>query len=247
MNEELCGFIIHHREYREHDAILRILCDDGKLYSIVARGIHKIKSKNAPACQIFTSVRMQINFRENATLQSLKTAEIVKSYRAIREDITKQSIASYVCECIDKSKFEENVFQLVKDSLDILETTTYPLRMLCLFQSIMNRMHGIEPYVDGCVRCGATHAYGISLHDGGFVCKHCYQRTNDMQQSIVQLKRFRLLCKANIHHYDILKTYTDFGYDDFEHLYAFFEDYDGIKVNSIQFLRCLHDIEKRSI
>lgn len=250
MNDEFSGIVIDIKDYREHDAIMHVLCDDGNILNVVARGIRKVKSKNAPACQLFTYTRMQLNYRETAAMQSLKTAEILKSYRKIREDLLKQSIASYFCECIDKSGFDEDVYSLLKESLDILETTTHPFRILCLFQAIMNRLHGIEPYVEGCVRCGNQHnIYAISIQDGGFVCKNCYhqehdtQRTASRKKTIAQLKCFRLLCKADMDHYAILQTYPDFTYEDFEQLYAFFEDYAGISVKSIRFLRCLMNLD----
>lgn len=252
MNDEFSGIVIDNKEYREHDAILHVLCEDGNILHIAARGIQKVKSKNAPACQLFTYTRMQLNYRETATMQSLKTAEIIKSYRLIREDLTKQSIASYFCECIDKSGFDVDVYSLLKKSLNILESTSHPLRILCLFQAIMNRMHGIEPFVEGCVRCGNQHnIYAISIQDGGFVCKNCYHleqdihRTKSQKKTIAQLKCFRLLCKADLSHYEILQTYPDFSYEDFEQLYAFFEDYAGIAVKSIHFLRCLMNMEKK--
>jgi len=57
------------------------------------------------------------------------------------------------------------------------------------------------------------------------------------------LKCFRLLCKAEMSHYEILQTYPDFTYEDFEQVYAFFENYAGIALKSIRFLRCLMDME----
>ena len=147
-----------YQEYREHDAILHVLCRKRGIVHVNARGIQKVKSKNAPACQLFTHVRMQLPLQETRSIYTLRSAEIIEGYRHIREDLLKQSIAAYVCECIDASKFEEDVFEVVQTVLDILQETTHPIRILCLFQAIMNRMHGIEPYVDGCVRCGNQKA-----------------------------------------------------------------------------------------
>lgn len=245
MNDQIDGIIVDVREYRENDAMLHVLSEDGQLFSMVARGIQKIKSKNAPACQLFSFSRMQLNVREQVTLQSLRTAEILQSYRSIREDLLKQSIASYFCECIYKSDFEENVFELLKQSLDILKATSHPLCILCLFQSIMNRMHGIESYVDGCVRCGNEHnIYAISMISGGFVCRQCYQAGHDKIKSAQELKRFRLLCKAELQHYEIVKNYTDFSFQDFDELYAFFAEYGGITLKSYKFLRHLSQMEE---
>lgn len=244
MNDEISAIIIDVKDYREHDAILHALCMDGTILHLVARGIKKVNSKNAAACQLFTYAQIQLNYRETAAMQMLKTAIILHSYRVIREDLLKQSIASFVCECIDKSAFDENVFTLLKETLDILAETSHPWHITCLFQAVMNRMHGIEPHVESCVRCGKQQGiYAISIRDGGFVCKRCYRNGQDQHKTIHQLKCFRLLCKADIAHYETLEAHVDATYEDFEQLYAFFEDYAGIYVKSIRFLRCLMHME----
>ena len=222
MKDELEGIIIRYQEYREHDAILHVLCRKRGIVHVNARGIQKVKSKNAPACQLFTHVRMQLPLQETRSIYTLRSAEIIEGYRHIREDLLKQSIAAYVCECIDASKFEEDVFEVVQTVLDILQETTHPIRILCLFQAIMNRMHGIEPYVDG-----------------GFICHSCYRMEQDAMRSKEDLKVFRLLCKAHMEHYDILKSYQAFTYQNFEDLYAFFYEYAGISLKSVKFLKTI--------
>ena len=247
MNDQIEGIVVSVKDYREHDSLLHVLTSEDQMMSIIARGVQKVKSKNAPACQLFTYTRMQLNYREQATMQSLRSAEILESYRKIREDLLKQSIASYFCECIDKSGFELDAFDLLKTSLEILKVTTHPFRILCLFQSLINRMHGIEPYVDGCVRCGTAQGiYGISRNDGGFVCKLCYKRVSDHAKSIEELKRFRLISKAELKHDAILASHAEFTYEDFEELYGFFAEYSGVSLRSIRFLRCLMDMEEKS-
>ena len=72
MNDAFCGIVIEYREYREHDALLSVLRDDGVIIKISAKGIQKVKSKNAPACQLFTYSRWYLNYRETSTMQSLK-------------------------------------------------------------------------------------------------------------------------------------------------------------------------------
>lgn len=245
MNDQLNGIVLSAKEYREHDMLLCVLSEEKGIVRFVARGVRKIKSKNASACLPFTFAQIQLNYQEQRSLQMLRTAEILKSFRFIREDLLKQSIASYFCECIEKSDFDDCVFPLLKESLDILESTTHPMRILCLFQAIMNRMHGIEPFVDGCVRCGRENGiYAISFKDGGFVCKPCYQLHADIQKSTLDLKCFRLLCRAQLQHYGVLKKYSDFTFSNFEDLYGYFQNYAGINVKSIRFLRSLMNLEE---
>ncbi|MEG2507064.1 MAG: DNA repair protein RecO [Longicatena sp.] len=245
MDGQIEGIVIDFKEYREHDALLQVLDREGNIISMVARGIQKVKSKNASACQLFTFARFQLNVHAHSTLQSLRSAEILDSYRSIREDLMKQSIASFFCECIYKSAFDQNVFVLLKTCLERLQTSDHPILVLCLFQSLMNQYHGIEPMVDSCVRCGnSKHIVGISLNSGGFICEECFNRNEDVKKSVAQLKRFRLLCKAKNEHYDILTTCGCFTFSDFEALYQFFEEYAGIALRSIRFLRHLYAMDE---
>ena len=145
---------------------------------------------------------------------------------------------------MDASKFEEDQFEFLYFCLSILEKTNHPMRILCLFQSEMNRMHGIEPYVDGCVRCGSQKGiYGISTLDGGFVCKSCFQTMKDEAKAKEDLTCFRLLCKARLEHYSILESYDVFTFTHFLDLYQFFYEYSGISVRSIKFLKMVAEME----
>lgn len=246
MQEEVCGILVDVQDYREYDALVKVLCEDGTLRTVSARGIRKIASKNAPAIQLFTLARLQLNIQPNATIYSLRRAEIIHSYRLLREDLMKQSIAAYFCECMHRSDLEVDGYILLKQSLDILQDSKYPMQILCLFQAIMNRMHGIEPYVDGCVRCQSVHQIqAISRRDGGFVCHHCLH-AQDHVLSREDLKVFRLLCKADLQHYPLLEKLPPFTSDHFEELYGFFEDYGGISLRSVRFLRTLFAMEKHA-
>ena len=243
MNDVMEGIVIDVRDYRDHDALLTILRNDGAAVSVSAKGIQKVKSKNAPACQLFTKSRFYLNYKETSSIQSLKTAEIIDSFYRLREDLVKQSIATYFCELLLHSHFDmEEGYELLECSLKILQDEKDPIVILCLFQGIINRMHGIEMQCDGCVRCGTQNQiYAISLKDGGFVCKTC-ARAYDKVYPSADLKRFRMLNKAMLMHHSILREQGGFRFDHFEQLYAFFEEYAGISIKSIQFLRILKDM-----
>lgn len=243
MLQEISGIIIHVKEYRESDALLKVLCDNGELLSISAKGVQKMNSKNAPAVQLFTSARLYVDVKNSSAMCSLRKAEILKSFRKIREDLMKQSIASYFCECIYRSDFEFDMYPILIRCMNVLEKTERPISILCLFQSIMNRFHGIEPYVDGCVRCMTPHLIqGITYRDGGFVCTKCL-RADDKIMTKEHLKMFRILCKADIEHADLIDK-LDVTVEVFEDLYHFFEEYSGISLKSVKFLKSLFILEK---
>ena len=238
MNNDIEGIVLQYQPYREHDAIIHVLCKDYGILHIVCKGVQKIKSKNAAAIQPFTYARIFLLEQKRGSLQTLKNAEIIHSFRKIRESLEKTCCATYMCECVDVSHFDFDCFDAMYQVLQILETTKEPLKILCLFQSLMNRMHGIEPYVDGCVRCqSSSHIHAISYTDGGFICTKCMHLEDD-EKTKQQLQVFRLFCKAGLEHYPILdETIHEISIDQFMDLYRFFYDYSGIRVKSIKFLK----------
>ena len=247
MFDVLEGIIIDHRDYREQDALLTLLDIQGRCISISAKGIQKVKSKNAPACQLFSHSRMLLNYQETRDMQSLRTAELLDSFRLIREDLMKQSIASYFCEVMLKSRFDDKeAYVMLYTALQILQDAEDGMTILCLFQALINRMHGVEMVCDHCVRCGTQHAiYAISLRDGGFICRQC-AKSFDKAYHREDLKRFRLLANAQLEHYSIMEDLGGLRYHHFELLYNFFEEYTGLSMKSARFLSILNHMEKNS-
>lgn len=242
MFDEISGIILDVKEYKENDALLQFQCEEGNIYTLIARGIQKMKSKNACACQLFTYSKIQLDIRQNQSLQTLKSAQIIHSFHKIRDHLIKQSFASYMCECILKSNFEKNIFSKLHQSLQILELTSHPYRILCEFQSFINSMHGIEANVDSCIHCNTTtNITGISVLNGGFVCAACCSNTDLVIESAA-LKKFRLLCKAKLAQDNKLKAYQ-FNFQDFNNLYLIFEEYAGLNIKSYSFIKHLTQFE----
>lgn len=244
MNKTIEGIVLSSRDYREHDAILSVLCKEEGLQSFVARGLRKLSSKNVAATQILTHAKFYVDFQEQKTMHSMRTADIIESYRSIREDLEKQAIASILCECIQKAELEEDAFGFLKTSLEYLQHTNQPYALLALYFACINRWCGIEPYVEGCVHCQSTKGIvGISLTQGGFVCHKCPHDPTTQLHTKAELSCFRLLCRAELEHFPILESYTDWTYEHFLMVYRFFQEYSGISIRSARFLSCIQELE----
>lgn len=242
MNDKVEGIVLSIREYRENDMILHVLTKEYGIQSLVARGMKKMQSKNAGVCQLFMHGYFYFNYHENSSMHTMRTADIITSFRELREDLLKQTIASVFCEIIENSN-DIDVYEDLLESLVILKRTKYPFAIAALFVSLNNRQQGIEPYVDGCVHCmNTTGICAISIIDGGFICKNCFREHHHDISDIEDLKCFRLLCRANLDQYEILEQYTDWNYHHFELVYAFFKEYSGIHLKSVLFLKKIQEI-----
>lgn len=244
MNKTMEGIVLSSREYREHDAILSVLCKEEGVQSFVARGLRKLSSKNAAATQVLTHANFYVDYHERKTMHGMRTADIIESYRTIREDLEKQAIASVLCECIQKAELEEDAFSFLLTALNFLKNTKQPYALLALCFACINRWCGIEPYVDGCVHCHSTKGIsGISLAHGGFVCTKCVHDPTTHIQTKEELSCFRLLCHAELEQFPILEEYSDWSYEHFLMIYRFFQEYSGISIKSVRFLSCLQDLQ----
>ncbi|MEG0841295.1 MAG: DNA repair protein RecO [Erysipelotrichaceae bacterium] len=243
MNNKIEGIVLKNRDYRENDAILTILSKDQGRIDFVARGLRKITSKNAGSSQMFQHAYFYYD-EKGSGLQSLKTSELIRGFHHLRETLLVQCIGEVMCEIMSKIEIlnSEEMFDLLYQSFASLEETKNPYTILTLFMSIILRVQGIEPCVDHCVRCGKQQGInGLSLLDGGFVCMNCFDH-QDLKLSKTDLKKFRIVIKANLEHRSILEKNCELNYQDFERIVAFFMEYSGINLVSIQFLNKIESL-----
>lgn len=240
MKDSICGIVVQIQEYREYDTLIRVLGNDNVWYTMHAKGTRKINSKNAFRCQEYMESVFYGKFQEHKTMHTVQHAEIRKSHRVLREDIDLQSVAALLCEMAMNCKEEQahDLYSLLSQMLDALERKKNKYAITAFFTAKINQMLGIEPYVDGCVKCRTTKGIcSVSLLDGGFLCKKCCRDTTMKKE---QLLRFRLLCKASIEHFELIEQGNSWEYADFELMYRFFHEYSGIHLRSIRFFEYLN-------
>lgn len=237
MRNSFEGIVLKKVDYRDYDAMLSVLSAEGKR-SVLARGINKIQSKNAHCCQLFTHSRFNLLDKGN----TLKNAELIKSYRGLREDLLKQGIAQLMMEVMDRIEVSSFGYQELLICLDALESSTQPYCVLALFLALIAREMGIEPNVDSCCRCGSVHHIAaFSIHDGGFICQRC-QRSQDVRLSVEALRLIRMACKAELKHLSILQAAGEWTYSMIDCYLELFENYSGVNLQSAAFLRVIEGL-----
>ena len=93
---------------------------------------------------------------------------------------------------------------------------------------------GIAPEVDECALCGSKKITSISVDAGGFLCASC---SNNARDDLNLLRQFRLVNKAQLENYDILKQFGPYSYGVAEYLYGFIKQYLSISLSSMDFLK----------
>lgn len=237
-NEQADFIILSIQEYREKDALVQALQANGKL-TLVARGFTKPNSKQAGMIQPYMLSHILYRHQEQRSLASLTSAQCIQSNRLIRDDLFASTVAAIMCEVIEKGTLgqEESYFELLKTCLASLDALQSPYGVLCFFLALYLRSQGIYPEVDTCVRCQHNpHIFGISVSDGGFVCHSCFTAEHDIKRTKEQLKKFRLVNRAQLIHLSIVLSSATWDYADAQGMLAFVKEHGGLQLKSMQFL-----------
>lgn len=233
------GFILKSTDYKESDAILHVYTQEYGRISLLAKGIKKIKSKNAPGCQTITL--SEFTFIPRKGLSTLIKAIPVTYFRHIKENIELEVYASYFSEFIYKFTEEndpdEYLYINFIQAINCLENGYYYALLYVMFNAMILKVTGTALVVDGCAYCNSVlNIVGISYTGGGFVCQDCIGEY-DFRNSKELLQAFRHINKytfATIDKIDIEIHYIEALVPILEH---YIDEYTGMTFKSRTFIR----------
>ena len=249
MNDSIKAVILKQADYREADAILTVMTAEYGKLSFIAPGIRKMTSRNAGSLLPFTETEIQYDHRPGKTMFRLKTARSLRLFRKLHEDLTLSASAGVIAELTDvfcmpgDDETSAEQYELLCSALAFLNEGRDPLAVTGLFASDMMKMYGIAPDVDECVRCFSTLVSAVSAKEGGFLCAKCAGEAGVPLTSPTALKRFRLLVKAGLVHYDAVENAGGIRKEDLELLMDMIRLHAGVQIRSFSFFTGLLSIE----
>ena len=157
------------------------------------------RGKNSLAIRPFTLGRYEL-FKGRETY-NINSAEVIKSYYRIGENVDKYLLGAYVLEFTEKALAEDvpsqGIFTSLIDFFDLLEKRDKGFGTLVLaYQTKVLKYSGVMPQLDRCVICGSPLTGGLStekeesgqadpatkkpgvfsVENGGVVCEDCVQK-----------------------------------------------------------------------
>jgi len=174
------GIVIREQAQGENDKLLTILTPEGKVYAY-AKGVKKISSKNAPACQLFVYSEYEF-IKKNGRL-TVKTALSKELFYNMRADMTRYSLACYFAEILSGVTTENNdeseTLRLFLNALYALANKqeiplwqvkgAFELKLMCIL--------GFAPDFDTCFGCGCEIEIGrsniFSFEEAALICEKC--------------------------------------------------------------------------
>lgn len=201
MISNINGIIVKIRDYKDNDQLIDVLTKKYGLISLIARGTKKPKAKLHYL--ISSLYEFSVDFKDNKNIYLIINSTLLKTF--IRyDDPLMNAFVSIFYEIINKSKefTDEDTYNNLEFLLSNINHNNY-LLLGSIFMSYIMKMHGIAPYVDGCVICNRNKVVSISNDLGGFVCdSHC---SGNIMHDIELLKQFRIVCKAKYTDYHSIK------------------------------------------
>lgn len=169
------GLIIKEVKVGEGNKIFTILTPDGLLQA-GANGVRSYKSKLAAGCSLFGFSEFRL--RQGKQIYSMQAADKIENFYAIREDIERLALATYICELLCETattgQDSAGILQLALNTLYYIANSEDIRLAKPVFELRLMAESGLAPNLESCAKCGAEEGLAyFSIVDGGLVCKNC--------------------------------------------------------------------------
>lgn len=172
------AIVLSVRNWGEADRIVTLFSKEYGKTEAVAYGARKPRSALAASVQLFTQA--EITLAEGKRIDTLKQCHIMRSFRVLREDLTRMAYGSFlaeVCEVLTADgQADEVLYERLLVLLDMMETRNPRITALAGALQILKH-GGFGPITERCSACGCE-LEGAVLFDkdlGGTVCEACRQ------------------------------------------------------------------------
>lgn len=238
------GIVLKSMPYKENDALITVYFHEYGKMTMIARGVKKLKSKNAAAVMTLTCA--EFTFIPRSGLSLMLKATALDYYRHIKEDIVLEAYATYFAEFVLKNEEDnhpdEQIYHYLQRSLEALnEGYVYQLVYL-LFNAFILKQCGAPLQVDGCSRCGKKNQIiAVSLEDGGFICQSCFM-VHDKRLDKKVLAAFRHINKYTIDDIDHINIDEKMFNELIEIMDHYVDELTGLIFGSRKFIRQLEKL-----
>ena len=178
------GILLRAFDFRETSRIAVFFTKNyGKVKGLL-KGIRKDHRKFGSSLDKFSVNDIVYYQHRNSDLHLIGQCDLKTLFLPIRRDVKKTMAANYILELVNivMPVEQENgeVYQLMLDYLESLQTAFDVNKLVHIFQVKILHLSGFRPHIDSCVVCQkkiAGHAR-FSMRLGGLLCGDC--RNNDV-------------------------------------------------------------------
>lgn len=237
MRTDKNALVLESVPYKERDAIVSYLCEDG-LIRVLARGVQKDTSKNRRVTQPFSRVLITLNEKNNR-FPTLMYGSAIQYYYRIQHDLVVQGVCFVLNDLIKRTRSNSSLFHYLESCWKAFQQGEENYVWACLVLREIIKEEGIQPQIDGCVHCGRPDQIEtVSLQEGGLLCRRC-NHGRYPQQSKNEL--IRMISLFRVKEADIVRfsSYSHCTVDDFLYWTRWIEYHLNLHLKSVQFLKSI--------
>lgn len=175
------GFVLRTRDLGEANKILTLFTRERGKVSAVARGARRARSRLLATSQTFSHSRFLLY--EGRGLHTVSQAELLSSFRPLREDLSRMAYASYIAELIDafvdENEPNDALYRTILEGFTLMAGTDDLDLSARWFELRILDILGYRPEFAQCVACGADiSSRSVHFHpvEGGVLCPSCAER-----------------------------------------------------------------------
>jgi DNA repair protein RecO (recombination protein O) len=167
------AIVLRRANLGEADRVVTLFTREHGRLSAAAKGARKPKSRFAGRLELFTHLRALL--ARGKTLDVVSQVEVIDPFPAVRGDLTRMSVASFVAEVTDRGTAERepqpSIFDALRQALRLIASGDAELAGHWYAAQILS-LSGYGPVTDRCVVCGRPLRTGaaFSLALGGSLC-----------------------------------------------------------------------------
>ena len=243
--ESIEGIILSETNYSESSKILNVLTKEYGLIGVISKGCRNMKSKLRGVSRKLLLGTIHIYHKPNG-LSTLIGVDVINSYSKTLMDLEKISYASFILDLITqvvKQTDSEEIFDLLKDTLNKLEEGLNPIALTNILELKLLDYLGVSPSIDACAHCGSTkEIVTLSSDAGGYVCRNCYN--NEPLVSDKTIKMIRMYYYVDINNITKLDVSDEVTNEINRFLDDYYDRFTGLYIKSKDFLKKISNLNK---
>jgi DNA repair protein RecO (recombination protein O) len=172
------GVVLRTIRLGEADRIVTLMTEQHGKVRAVAKGVRRTSSKFGSRLEPLSHVAL-LGWQGRGDLDIVNQAEVIDTFRAVREDLDRMSAAMSMLEVVDQIGQERHgnprLYQMLVGALTALAERASPMVAPAFFLKVLG-LEGSAPVLDGCVSCGEEDAellVAFDLTEGGVLCQSC--------------------------------------------------------------------------
>ena len=243
--ESIEGIILSETNYSESSKILNVLTKEHGLIGVMSKGCRNMKSKLRGVSRKLIYGTIHIYYKEKG-LSTLIGVDVINSFSKTLMDLEKISYSSYILDLTNqvlKQNDDEEIFDLLKDTLIKIEEGLNPLALTNILELKLLDYLGVSPSIDACSHCGSDkQIVTISSDAGGYICKNCYN--NEPLVSDKTIKMIRMYYYVDIKNITKLDVSSEITNEINRFLDDYYDRFTGLYIKSKDFLKKINSLNK---